>query len=280
MGSALARALLAHGHDVTIWNRTPDKAASLVAAGATLAASPQEAVAASPLAIMCVFDYAAADQILQAPSVAGELSGKTLVQLSTGLIDQVREQQDWVGRHDAKFIAGGIVAYPHAIGQVNCMILYAGDAVFQEHRSTLVSLGGASQYLGTDVGAAVGAYFAMSAYMIGALGLFFETAAFNRHYGLPIDTHYSLVRIVTDEVLAGIRDGAHRMATDNLDGKSASIDLTVAGMTDVCETFSQTGIPSKMTDALVDMLRIASKAGAGDKDISALVDVLYRLRKT
>jgi hypothetical protein len=74
--------------------------------------------------------------------------------------------------------------------------------------------------------------------MISALGLFFESAALSRHYGLSIDTYYLLSRLVTDEVLEGLRDGAYRVAAGQFDGKLTSIDLTIAGMQEVCRTDS------------------------------------------
>jgi 3-hydroxyisobutyrate dehydrogenase-like beta-hydroxyacid dehydrogenase len=279
MGSAQARALLKRGHAVTVWNRTADKAAPLVSAGARLARSPAEAVAASPLVIMCVLDYAAANEILEEPGVAAALSGRTLVQLSTGIPEQVYAQHSWVREHGGRFVAGGIMAYPRSIGRPNCVILYAGDPVFEEYRATLACLGGSLQFLGTDPAAAVGAYFTLSSYMIGALGLFFETAAITRHYGVSIDTYYLLARLITDEVVEGIRDGAQRVAAGDFDGKLASIDLTVAGMQEVCNTFRQIGIPARMTEALVQHLKVASAQGDGDKDIAHLVETLWRQRR-
>jgi 3-hydroxyisobutyrate dehydrogenase-like beta-hydroxyacid dehydrogenase len=116
--------------------------------------------------------------------------------------------------------------------------------------------------------------------MISTLALFFETAAVSRHYGISIDTYYSLARIITDEILEGIRDGAHRVATGDFDGKLASIDLTIAGMEEVCKTFRQTGMPVKMTEALVDALKIASTDGAGNDDISRLTETIWSHRRT
>ena len=280
MGSAQARALIRRGHRVTVWNRTSECAAALVSEGATLARTPAEAVAASPLVIMCVLDYAAADAILAEPGVAGALSGRTLVQLSTGVPTQVYAQQAKVRENGGHFLAGGILAYPRSIGRPNCLIVYAGDPIFEQHRATLLSLAGSSQYLGTDPAAAIGAYFALSSYMISTLALFFETAAVSRHYGISIDTYYSLARIITDEIIEGIRDGAHRVATGDFDGKLASIDLTIAGMEEVCKTFRQTGMPVKMTEALVDGLKIASTDGAGNDDISRLTETIWSHRRT
>jgi 3-hydroxyisobutyrate dehydrogenase-like beta-hydroxyacid dehydrogenase len=280
MGSAQARALIRRGHRVTVWNRTSERAAALVSEGARLARTPAEAVAASPLVIMCVLDYAAADAILAEPGVARSLSAKTLVQLSTGVPAQVYAQQAKVRENGGHFVAGGILAYPRSIGRPNCLILYAGDPIFEQHRATLLSLAGSSQYLGTDPAAAIGAYFALSSYMISSLALFFETAAVSRHYGISIDTYYLLARIVTDEILEGIRDGAHRVATGDFDGRLASIDLTIAGMEEVGKTFRQTGMPVKMTEALVDALKIASADGAGNDDIARLTETIWSHRRT
>jgi 3-hydroxyisobutyrate dehydrogenase-like beta-hydroxyacid dehydrogenase len=280
MGSAQARALIRRGHRVTVWNRTSERAAALVSEGATLARTPDEAVASSPLVIMCVLDYAAADAILAEPGVASAISGRTLVQLTTGVPAQVYAQQAKVRENGGHFLAGGILAYPRSIGRPNCLIVYAGDPIFEQHRATLLCLAGSSQYLGTDPAAAIGAYFALSSYMISTLALFFETAAVSRRYGISIDTYYSLARIVTDEILEGIRDGAHRVATGDFDGKLASIDLTIAGMEEVCKTFRQTGMPVKMTEALVDALKIASADGAGNDDISRLTETIWSHRRT
>jgi len=279
MGTAQAQALLGRGHKVTVWNRSSERAAPLVAAGATLARTAAEAVAASPLVIMCVLDYAAADGILAQPGVAATLAGKTFVQLSTGVPAQVLAQQAQVRAHGGHFIAGGIMAYPRSIGRPNCVILYAGDPSFETHRETLLALAGSSQYLGADPAAAVGAYFALSSYMIGALGLFFESAALARNYGVSIDTYYLLARLVTDEVLEGLRDGAYRVASGKFDGKLASIDLTIAGMQEVCNAFNETGMPIKMTEALVESLKIASADGAGDSDIARLIETIWSHRK-
>ena len=51
MGSLMSRHVLAAGHELVVWNRTPGKAADLVAAGATEARSPAEAVEGAHAAV-------------------------------------------------------------------------------------------------------------------------------------------------------------------------------------------------------------------------------------
>jgi 3-hydroxyisobutyrate dehydrogenase-like beta-hydroxyacid dehydrogenase len=274
MGLALTRALLGRGHQVTVWNRSLEKAAPLVQEGAVSVRSPALAVASASLVVMCVLDYDAATAILRSPGVAEALKDKTLVQLSTGFPGQISAQRDWVHQQRGNFIAGGILAYPSSIGQPNCVILYAGDAIFETHKQTLAALAGSLQYLGHDPAMVVGGYFTLSSFMIGSIALFFETAALASHYGISIDTYYLLGRLITDEILVGLKDGAHRIATKNFDGRLASIDLTIAGMQSVIDTFKETGIPARMTEALVDQLSDASGRGHGGGDISSLLPAL------
>ena len=51
MGAPMATRLLQAGHELTVWNRTPDRAKPLVQEGATVAGSPAEAGAGAAFAI-------------------------------------------------------------------------------------------------------------------------------------------------------------------------------------------------------------------------------------
>ncbi len=70
MGAALARAQLRAGHLVTVWNRSADRAAPLVAQGARVAPDATAALSASPVILVCLVSYAAADAVLDAQASA------------------------------------------------------------------------------------------------------------------------------------------------------------------------------------------------------------------
>ena len=82
MGQTLARALLANGHRVTVWNRTAAKAAPLVEAGAVAAPSAADAIAASPTILVCVHTHADTRAILE--GAGADLAGRTVIETSTG----------------------------------------------------------------------------------------------------------------------------------------------------------------------------------------------------
>lgn len=64
MGAPMARLLLNHGHNVTLWNRTREKAESVAAGNARIAASPQEAVAGAGIVFTMLSDDAATEAVL------------------------------------------------------------------------------------------------------------------------------------------------------------------------------------------------------------------------
>jgi NADPH-dependent 2,4-dienoyl-CoA reductase/sulfur reductase-like enzyme len=83
MGAAIAEALLGHGHDVTVWNRSADKASDLVGRGATVAHDVETAFAASPVTLICVTDHPATMDILAGDRVGFAAKDRAIVQLST-----------------------------------------------------------------------------------------------------------------------------------------------------------------------------------------------------
>ena len=61
MGSAIAQRLLGVGHEVTVWNRTAEKTRPLAHAGAKVAATPAQLVAASEIVVTILTDAGAID---------------------------------------------------------------------------------------------------------------------------------------------------------------------------------------------------------------------------
>ena len=68
MGSALAKALVAKGYEVTVWNRSHEKAAEF--AGLTqVADSVFDAFSASSVIVVCVLNYEASDSLIRSPEI-------------------------------------------------------------------------------------------------------------------------------------------------------------------------------------------------------------------
>jgi 3-hydroxyisobutyrate dehydrogenase len=64
MGLPMTRRLINAGHDVTVWNRSSNKAAALVEAGAKLATHPRDVATAATIIFMCLTDAAAVEEVV------------------------------------------------------------------------------------------------------------------------------------------------------------------------------------------------------------------------
>ena len=93
MGLPMAGRLLDAGHDVTVWNRTADRAAPLVERGAKQAGSPAEAAASADVAVTMLTNSDALESVVFGDEglASGLSAPATVVEMSTVGPDAVRE---------------------------------------------------------------------------------------------------------------------------------------------------------------------------------------------
>lgn len=85
MGAAMAERLIAVGHEVHVWNRTADKAKSLVAAGAAQAATPAEMASKCEAVISMLTNAKSLADVYEGPTglLSGDAKGKLFIEMST-----------------------------------------------------------------------------------------------------------------------------------------------------------------------------------------------------
>jgi 3-hydroxyisobutyrate dehydrogenase len=85
MGAAMAERLLARAHEVTVWNRTPQKTKALATAGAKVATTPRAAASGAEFIITMLTDAAAIEAMYRGADglLAGEVRGKLFIDMST-----------------------------------------------------------------------------------------------------------------------------------------------------------------------------------------------------
>jgi 3-hydroxyisobutyrate dehydrogenase-like beta-hydroxyacid dehydrogenase len=90
MGTPMARRVLDAGYPLTVWNRSPHRAAALVAKGAEAAETPADAVRDADVVITMLADPAAVREVVAALAPALR-PGQTLIESSTIGPDALRE---------------------------------------------------------------------------------------------------------------------------------------------------------------------------------------------
>ncbi|MFF2624730.1 NAD(P)-dependent oxidoreductase [Kitasatospora griseola] len=276
MGQAMTRALLAAGHPVTVWNRTPARATNLVAAGATLAATPAEAVEASDLVLLSLTDYRAMHDILDRSTAS--LAGRTLANLSSDTPDRSREAAAWAAGHGADFLTGGVMVPAPMVGTPAAHVYYSGDPRLMERHTAVLELLGTPKYLGTDPGLAQMMYQAQ-------LAVFLTTLSSLMHATAMLGTAGMKAAEALPELLASAdRIGAILRAVEQVPGTALDAGehpghlstVTMMGATadHIVETSTTLGLDLALPLAVQAHYRHAVDNGHGGDNWTRIIDAI------
>jgi 3-hydroxyisobutyrate dehydrogenase-like beta-hydroxyacid dehydrogenase len=275
MGSALARALLAAGHAVTVWNRTPSRAKPLRDAGATVAGSLPDAVGSGDLTIMCVADQAAARELLAGEPVLEALRGRTLLQLTTGTASDGRRGAELAREREIAYLVGAILAYPRMIGTDGAVFLYAGEQATYEDQSDRLRALGTARYLGQDTGRPAANEAGLIALFYGTLAGFIHGVSLARAEGIELAGYVELAReYLATFVTEAVDDIGQRVLISNYDDAQSSMHTHLGGVENlVVGSSREAGIDHQVMAAIGDWFASAIHAGAGERDIAVLVEL-------
>ncbi|MFI6505997.1 NAD(P)-dependent oxidoreductase [Streptosporangium sp. NPDC050855] len=288
MGRALAEAFLDNGHPTTVWNRTAARSEELAARGATAAATVAEAIAASPLVVICVLDHASVRNVLDAAlggtdvldtpgasgSGTGVLAGRTLVNLTNGTPAQARETARWVAGHGAEYLDGGIMAVPPMIGTSGSLVLYSGSQEsFRAHERTFEVLGGA-MYLGVEPGRAALYDIALLSAMYGMFGGFFHAVALAGSEGVPATEFTPLVVSWLNAMATAFPGMAEAIDSGDHPSTGSNLRMQAVSFVNLLDTSRDQGVDTGLLEPMGALLDRGVAAGLGAGDVSAVVDLL------
>lgn len=278
MGSALAGAFLGDGHPTTVWNRSAAKADALVARGALRAASPTEAVEVSPLAVISASDYAAVRGILG--PVGDAVSGRVIVNMTTGTPDQARQTARWAEGHGAEYVDGGILADPGQIGTPAARLYYSGSrGAFEAHRQTLEILGENATYFGDDAGLA-------SVYFMALIGLSYEvwiayldTLAFVGAEDVQATAFAPSATAVLAPTLGLLEEFARAADEGDYPPVAGPLSTHAALMDDLIETRRARGVDVGRLGRVKSLIDQRVSEGCGAEGFSSVIEAIMLQRK-
>lgn len=275
MGRALAEAFTDAGHPTTVWNRTPAKAAPLVAMGAVHARTVETAVEASPLIITCLTTFEDTRSALE--PAAESLSGRALITLNSGSPAGARAMAAWATGCGARFLAGAVKNVPEAVGAPDTLLYYSGDkTVFDEHEGALKVLGGDTVHLGAETDLAALYEMAVGAMLLPALTGFFQGAAAVQARGLEASSMVRFAGKWLDMIKSLLPVYATQIDSGDYTDAASSVNLFLAGAAHDRELSEETNVDTAWLAPLHDLVNRAADAGHGDHSISALTEVLRK----
>jgi 3-hydroxyisobutyrate dehydrogenase len=268
MGSRVARRLLEAGHELVVWNRTTEKAAPLVEAGAVAAATPAEAAARAEAVLTMVADPAALRDVTESEEgvAAGVRAGATVIEMSTVGPDAVRRLasvlEERAGLLDAPVLGSRTEAEAGTL-----TIFVGGPEELVERWTPLLSVLGSPLHVG-PLGSGAAAKLVANTTLVGTIGVLGEALALAEGLGLPREKAF--------EVLAATPLGAQaerRRASVESGEYPPRFALYLARKDAelVAAAAREAGVDLRLTEAARSWLAEAEEAGLGDRDYSAVL---------
>lgn len=273
MGSRIARRLLAAGHAVSVWNRSPEKAAELAGAGATPAASPAEAAERAEAVITMVSGPPALRAVTEGPTglAAGARGSLTVIEMSTvgpSAVERLRGMLPTeAGLLDAPVLGSLTEAETGSL-----RIFVGGPPELVDRWLPLLLTLGAPLHAG-PLGSGAAAKLVANSTLFGVLGVLGEALALADGLGLSRKTAF--------EVLAATPVAAQaerRRASVETGDYPARFSLALARKDAdlVGEAADRAGIDLRLAGAARAWLADAEDAGWGDRDYSAVLARILR----
>ena len=269
MGAGMARNLIGAGLDVTVWNRSPDRARPLADAGARIATDVAEAVAGADVVVTMLFDADSVAQVMEEalPAMAPDA---VWVQMSTVGLEGTERLAALAARHDVAFLDAPVLGTKAPAEQGTLTVLVGGPSALRGAVTPVFdAIGSKTLWIGEQPGdghklklvanswvGMVTAGTGQAIALAGALGLdpqlFLDVIA-----GGPLDLPYAQLKgksMIADEFPTSFA----------VSGVVKDLGLIAAAMRGA-------DVHDGVVEALAAAFRTADTAGHGDEDMAAVV---------
>jgi 3-hydroxyisobutyrate dehydrogenase len=277
MGSGIAHNILKAGYPLTVYNRTKEKAAPLIEAGAQWADSPALAAQHAEVVISMVGDDIAsrAMWLSEQGAFTAMQPHAVAVECSTLSLNWIREWHAEAQQYGLKSIEAPVSGSKLAAESGTLALLVGGEAdVLAKVRPILATFSNNLAHFGP---ATSGTLYKLINNLQGAIHLLAlsEGLVMAERAGLNMDA-----------VLAGVLSGA--ASSPMVKGKAArvidrdyedvhfSIRWMYKDLTYALRAADELGVPTPLIAAAREMYKLAIQLGLGDLDIAAISEVIRR----
>ena len=264
MGSALVVALAASGTEVTVWNRTPEKAAALSGPRVRLAESAGEALLSSPLTIVSTSDHEVGRRLVE--EADRDLDGRVVASTSFVTPEQAQAFRRVVGFAGGAYLDLEIIAYPGQVREGDGIFLFSGEhAAYEAHHDRFERIGRASHVSESPAAAYISGMAVLVAYFPLSVGLL-QGLRIVESEGLSPDWFKEAVLDLYPFHIKTLLDRVIAQSGTQTSDVEASVDVMSAAAAEYGSALRDMGLDSGMYDALHRLFTAASEAGHGEDD--------------
>lgn len=270
MGVGMTHALLRAGLPVTVWNRSPEKAAPLADDGATVAGTAEEAVRDADVVITMLFDADSVAGLMEriAPAMR---EGAVLVQSSTVGREGIARLAVLAEQHDLTLIDAPVVGTKQPAEDGTLTILAAGPAAARDVvRPAFDAMGAKTVWVGDEPGPASALKLVANSWIAVVTAAAAQGVEQARAFGLDP------ARFL-EAIAGGAADSPYLQAKGSaiIEGRTDVAQFALDGLLKdlgcIRDATSAAAVPTDLIDAVMGVYRAASGAGHGRDDIAAVV---------
>ncbi|MGC7099211.1 NAD(P)-dependent oxidoreductase [Amycolatopsis lurida] len=265
MGHAIAAAFVAGGHPTTVWNRTPGKAP----AGATEAPTAADAVAGGGLIVVSVKGNEVARSLLAS---AGDLRGRSVLNLTDGTSDEARSVADWASSAGVAYLHGQIMTIAPGIGHPEAVIFYGGASSVYNGFPDLSLLGGRGTYISADPGAPTLFGMAVHDTMWGTLNGFLHAAALLTDAGVEVSDFLAKASPSMSALLGYLPSLASEVDNNSFALEFGALQHHLPSVNDLVRESAARGINSEFPAYTQRLVSAAIDSGHANDSYSRLID--------
>lgn len=274
MGAGMARSLAGAGLDVTVWNRSVDKARPLADAGATVAEDLTRAVSGADVVVTMLFDTDAVMQVMEQalPAVGPDT---VWVQSSTVGIDGTARLAELAERHRVGFVDAPVLGTKQPAEQGKLIVLASGSAQLCDGVAPVFdAIGSRTVWVGERPGDGHRLKLVANSWVLSVVG------ATAQAVGLAGDLELD-PQLFLEAISGGPLDSAYAQLKGKamIDGEfppAFTLGGAVKDTALISEAMRAGGTDDQLMQALHRVFQAAAEAGHGAEDMAAVVHAMHR----
>lgn len=275
MGRPMTLRLLAAGHEVTVWNRSRDKLAGVVAKGARAAESPAAVARAAEVIMMCVTDQHAVEEVLFSPHgiVVGASRGALVVDFSSIAPSAARSfaarlESEGIGLIDAP-VSGGVAG-----AEKGTLAIMAGGKAEHVERVRPVVMQLAQRFTRMGDSGAGQTTKLCNQIIVGSLvAVIAEAVRLAEAAGVD-------ARMLPEALKGGFADSlplqvfGARMAARTFEPSLGAVSIMLKDLENAATVAKEKTVPLPMARTAAELYRLLTVQGKAEKEVSTIIDLL------
>lgn len=275
MGRGMAANLVKAGHQVTVWNRSPDPVAALTAQGALAAATPADALKGD-VAFSILADDAASLSVFDETALAQATPGLVHGCMATVSIEAVREMMDRHARAGVRYVGAPVFGRGDVAAAGKLNIIASGESGdIAKLQPAFDAMGQKTWVVGRDPAHAHTVKIAGNLMIATAIELLGETFALCEKSGVDPKT---FAEIMTSTIFAApvFKSYAAIITAKAFEPAGFKMTLGLKDATLALAAGAGTNTPLPLASLLRDHYLEAIAQGDANKDWAALAEVSAR----